>query len=183
MISTCGIAQFFRSLMLDCKYTHIISMWSSAVVCKYISIFLRNDSARKLLSSIMSWFAIKSKWHMRLNQCIWLAMSLYHKWAERLGLALGNHVSPIMAVCHNEETMLCMSNKEPECYTNLWSSFAGIRVYCLCVTKALTHLPLHKMAAFSQTIFSDAFLWMKSILIKISLKFVPKGQIDNNPPY
>ena len=26
---------------------------------------------------------------------------------------------------------------------------------------ALTHLPLDKMAAFSQTIFSDAFSWMK----------------------
>ena len=38
------------------------------------------------------------------------------------------------------------------------------------------------MAAFSQTIFSDAFSWMKNvcILIKISLKFVPKGPINNN---
>ena len=31
------------------------------------------------------------------------------------------------------------------------------------------------MAAISQTIFSDAFS------IKISLKFIPKGQINNNP--
>ena len=47
----------------------------------------------------------------------------------------------------------------------------------------LTHLPRDKMAAISQTIFLDAFLWMKSfkILTKISLKFVPKGSIDNNP--
>ena len=47
----------------------------------------------------------------------------------------------------------------------------------------VTHLSLDKMAAISQTIFSDAFLWMKisHILIKISLKFVPKGPIDNNP--
>ena len=37
------------------------------------------------------------------------------------------------------------------------------------------------MAAISQTIFSDAFSSMKSffIVIKISLKFVPKGPIDN----
>ena len=41
--------------------------------------------------------------------------------------------------------------------------------------QSFTHLPLDKMAAILQTIFSDAFLWMKSfgILIKISLKFVP----------
>ena len=38
------------------------------------------------------------------------------------------------------------------------------------------------MAAISQTIFSDAFSWMEScILIKISLKFVPKGPTDYNP--
>ena len=34
------------------------------------------------------------------------------------------------------------------------------------------------MAAVSQTTFSNAFSWMK---IKISLKFVPKGPINNNP--
>ena len=48
----------------------------------------------------------------------------------------------------------------------------------------ILHVPLDKMAAISQTIFSDAFSWMKSFvlkLIKISLKFVPKGPIDNNP--
>ena len=38
------------------------------------------------------------------------------------------------------------------------------------------------MGAISQTIFSDAFSWIKKcILIKISLKFVPKGAIDNDP--
>ena len=38
------------------------------------------------------------------------------------------------------------------------------------------------MAAISQTIFSDAFSWMKKfyILIKISSKFVLKGPIDSN---
>ena len=43
----------------------------------------------------------------------------------------------------------------------------------------LTHCPLDKMAAISQTIFLDAFSWMKS-LIKVSLKFVAKIPIDNN---
>ena len=43
--------------------------------------------------------------------------------------------------------------------------------------------PLDKMATISQTMLSDASSWMKSvfILIKISLKFVSKGPIDNNP--
>ena len=38
------------------------------------------------------------------------------------------------------------------------------------------------MAAVTQKIFSDEFSWMKEkcISIKISLKFVPKGAIDNN---
>ena len=39
------------------------------------------------------------------------------------------------------------------------------------------------MAAISQTIFSYAFSWIKRFVFryKISLKFVPKGPIDNNP--
>ena len=39
------------------------------------------------------------------------------------------------------------------------------------------------MAAILQTIFTDAFSQMKIFVffIKISLKFLPKGPIDNNP--
>ena len=49
--------------------------------------------------------------------------------------------------------------------------------------RLLTNLPLDKMTVISQTTISNAFLWMKSfcILITISLKFAPKGSIDNNP--
>ena len=37
------------------------------------------------------------------------------------------------------------------------------------------------MAAISQTMFLDVFLWMKSFaLFKSSLKFAPKDPIDNN---
>ena len=41
--------------------------------------------------------------------------------------------------------------------------------------------PLGKMASISQTIFSDAFSWLNffCIVIKISLKFVPNGPINN----
>ena len=59
----------------------------------------------------------------------------------------------------------------------------------ICVAKAIigqycanikTHLPLGKIAAISQTIFSDAFSWMKlRILIQISLKCLSDGQIEN----
>ena len=40
------------------------------------------------------------------------------------------------------------------------------------------------MTAFSQTTLSNAFSWIKNIRIsiKISLKFVPKGLINNIPP-
>ena len=42
--------------------------------------------------------------------------------------------------------------------------------------------PLDKMAAISDDIFRYIFVNEKfPILIKISLKFVPKGPIDNNP--
>ena len=47
----------------------------------------------------------------------------------------------------------------------------------------LTHWCLDKMAAISQTTFSIAFSWMKNvrILIEFSLKFGPKGPINNIP--
>ena len=40
------------------------------------------------------------------------------------------------------------------------------------------------MATIVQTILSDLFSWLKtSVFIKISLKFAPKGPIDNNPAF
>ena len=51
-------------------------------------------------------------------------------------------------------------------------------------TNELTRLPLGKMATILQTTFSNAFSWSMNenvpILIKISLKFVPKDPIYNN---
>ena len=45
--------------------------------------------------------------------------------------------------------------------------------------QCLTHLPLDKMATIGQTIFFlDHFFF---ILIEVSLEFVPKVSIDNNP--
>ena len=48
--------------------------------------------------------------------------------------------------------------------------------------RRLTHLLLDKMSAISKTTYSDAFLWMKGFvfLLKISLKFVLKGPMDNS---
>ena len=48
-----------------------------------------------------------------------------------------------------------------------------------------TYLPLAKMTAISQMIFSDEFSRMKKlcILIGISLKIAPKGPIYNNPAF
>ena len=47
----------------------------------------------------------------------------------------------------------------------------------------LTHWGRDKMAVIFQTTFSNAFSWMKmnEFRLKISLKFVPKGQINNIP--
>ena len=47
----------------------------------------------------------------------------------------------------------------------------------------LTYLPVDKMAAILQTIFSDTFSWRKPfcIFIKLTLKLITKGPIDNNP--
>ena len=38
--------------------------------------------------------------------------------------------------------------------------------YCVTLHHAFTHLPLDKMAAISQTIFSDAFSWTKNFVFR-----------------
>ena len=53
-----------------------------------------------------------------------------------------------------------------------------ILLWHLIINKQLTRLPLDKMAAISQMIFSDKKC---CILIRISLKFFPKGPINNSP--
>ena len=58
------------------------------------------------------------------------------------------------------------------CPTSLWPI----------LLRKLTRWGQKNMAAIFQTTFSNAFSWMKMcefLLIKISLKFVPKGQINN----
>ena len=46
---------------------------------------------------------------------------------------------------------------------------------------SLTHRGRDKMAAISQTMFLDAFLWMKPFVYWLNFTFVPKGPIDNVP--
>ena len=45
----------------------------------------------------------------------------------------------------------------------------------------LTHLPWKKWPPYWQTTILHAFTWMKMSSVHISLKFVPRGPIDNKP--
>ena len=59
----------------------------------------------------------------------------------------------------------------------IWTS-AGLiywRIYASLGLNELTCLLLDKMAAISQTIFSDAFLWMTSFILWLTMKIVPGG--------
>ena len=66
-----------------------------------------------------------------------------------------------------------------QCFTRFFRSFTGYPWLCV------THLPLNKMAAISQTIFSNAFNASLNenifISIKISLKFIPNDLISSIP--
>ena len=69
---------------------------------------------------------------------------------------------------------------------NTYQIFLAPCIRCtdyLCDSSCLTHLPLDKMAAIFQTTSSNAFSWMKmyEFRVKISIKFVPKGPINNIP--
>ena len=76
-----------------------------------------------------------------------------------------------------------LSIPSQHCEKGSYFTCKGVRQRWFLLLILINSSPLDKMAAFSQMIFSDALLWMTSFcnLIKISLKFVPKGPIDNNP--
>ena len=76
--------------------------------------------------------------------------------------------------------------------TLFWNQFSCIKIvqfwlnlhWNLFLSVQLTHWGRDKMAAILQTTLSNAISWMKmldKILIKISLKFVPNGPINNIP--
>ena len=68
--------------------------------------------------------------------------------------------------------------------TVMWNPLAPLRVHMFHWTQAsLTHLPLDKLSFISQMTFSNEFSFNEKfcISIQISLKFVPKSPIDNNP--
>ena len=75
----------------------------------------------------------------------------------------------------------------PHCTVVVWYPPACLQ-WCVHLSGITGRQPLtpcgrDKMAAILQTTFSDAFLWNKNVYtwIKISLKFVPKGPINNIP--
>ena len=61
---------------------------------------------------------------------------------------------------------------------NMWCYSGGRYWYSYPYALSLTHWGLDKMESISQTTFSNEKLWNS---IKISLKFVPKGPINNIP--
>ena len=70
------------------------------------------------------------------------------------------------------EVNMGMSNYMPEFYVDV--------IYCSCLE--LTHWGREKMAAISETTFWNAFFNENvQISIEISLRFVPKGPINNIP--
>ena len=81
-------------------------------------------------------------------------------------------------ICYPHRLFLIMAVRD-KLHIDVFSTFC--RFTCtFFVMRSLTHLPLDKMAAISQT-FSNAFSFMEKlrILIKITM-FILKGPINNN---
>ena len=85
----------------------------------------------------------------------------------------------------SENYPLCVQNIS---YTDInWDSFM---IYWSDPALGLTHLPLDKMAAISQTTFSNAFLWMKkfefwlkfhcSLFLRVQLTMTLSIGLDND---
>ena len=73
---------------------------------------------------------------------------------------LGTNFSEILIECHS----FSVKKMHMKISSGKWRPFClGLNVL-KCFTLRLIHLPLDKMGAISQTIFSDAFSWMKSFV-------------------
>ena len=79
-----------------------------------------------------------------------------------------------------QQVWMCLNFR----YSKPALNFDGYTLYICCVCRygcpwhlwsllnVLTHLPRHKMAAVSQTTFSNACSWLKSLIFLIPLNFV-----------
>ena len=115
-------------------------------------------------------------WHQ--SWCCQCCHCKHEYWCSAL-MAMQRKVT--LPQCHCSTVFQCR-------YENRGISSAGlvqIRKSCLVnivCTASLTLLSLDKMPAISQTKFPNAFIRVKKRMsIKISLKFVPKGPINNIP--
>ena len=99
-------------------------------------------------------------WDSRYHKQCWLI-----KWTHFNRFQLNLNLNKMFLFQQNAWKML---------YTQCWLFGSS--------SNLLTHLSLEKMTDISQTALSNAFSWMKMlILIKISMKFVPRDPIDNIP--
>ena len=83
-------------------------------------------------------------------------------------------------ICSHTKIYFINSLKAPCRYTNPY--FLHLLYPCMltCMCSNLTHSRRDKMATILQTTVSNAFSWMKMYAFRLmSLKFVPKGPIDN----
>ena len=149
------------------------------------------DISQKFNSIVLKWqtfYLVHSELivipYIGQRGCLCVAISRQRRlWHFGCLQATGNHTT----ACHRLTT-LSQRNKDTgntiHEITLFWYAVNIISIFIHPPDLSLYLIfPWTKMAAISQTIFSYAFSWMKTFvfLIKISLKFVLKGPIDNNP--
>ena len=110
---------------------------------------------------------------------------LFWKWYTSNGRDLICVKSNLHPFCHQNCSVYCWRERAQRVKTYRSMSIRRRWVRVFLQSGRLTRFPLDKMDAISQTIFSDIFFVNEKfcILIKISLKWVPNGPIDNNPAF
>ena len=158
----------------------MIKAWNLSLMEDVIGVDLFNASCRKVIVIMKVWF-----WNITITLLLKNASK-----CTPSDVIHGKSASfQVMAWCH-EATSHYLKQCSLIIHWILWNSpesnftrNANEHLWHAFRNYALTYLPLDKMVAVSQTIFSDVFFVNEkfSFFIRISLKIVPNGSIVNNP--
>ena len=124
---------------------------------------------------VNSHFRNKFQWNLKRNSCVFIQENVFENVVCEMVSILPR------AQCATTQVITFLVIWHSQLIMNYTFSFAGFWIHEY--VYQLTHWGWDKMAANFQTTLSNAFFFNENVWIslKISLKFVPKGPINNIP--
>ena len=184
-MNSCTIRLYYwRFMCVPWKQIHVLFGWMIGVLymfhgnksvyysVEWLAIYVCSLGTNSCTIRLHDWRFVYAHWE-QIHGIFGDNRVYFLKYAHGFVLIYYDHVIMLLVLCRLK---WCIDHILHGCFIAIG---ANVRLpQC-----QLTYLGLDKMAAIFQTTFSNAFSWMKicNFFIEISLKFVPKGLINNIP--